>query len=71
MASLGKHFEVDYSKIRPDLKQVFQGKFYRITILSERLIRFEYNKNGKFLDAPTNFAINRNFPMPNFKVEEN
>ena len=51
-------------------KTVFQGKYYRITILSERLIRFEYNLNGQFLDLPTEFAVNRNFPRPALKVEE-
>lgn len=51
-------------------KTVFQGKTYRITILSERLIRLEYNLNGQFLDLPTEFAVNRNFPTPQLKVEE-
>lgn len=49
---------------------VFRGKYYRITILSERLIRFEYNVDGKFMDEPTEFAINRNFPIPDIKVEQ-
>lgn len=51
-------------------KTIFQGKTYRITVLSERLIRFEYNLNGQFLDLPTEFAVNRNFPNPAIKVEE-
>ena len=51
-------------------KTIFQGKTYRITVLSERLIRFEYNLNGQFLDLPTEFAINRNFPPTALKVEE-
>lgn len=49
---------------------VFKGKYYRISVLSERLIRFEYNLNGEFIDQPTEFAINRNFPPTSLKVEE-
>lgn len=57
-------------KIQVTDKRVFQGKNYRITVLSERLIRFEYNLSGQFLDLPTEFAMNRNFPLPALKVEE-
>ena len=49
---------------------VFRGKYYRITILSERLIRFEYDLEGKFMDEPTEFAINRNFSVPEMKVQQ-
>ena len=64
-----KEEKVD-KKIQITDKTIFQGKTYRITVLSERLIRFEYNLNGQFLDLPTEFAINRNFPNPALKVEE-
>lgn len=57
-------------KIQITDRTVFQGKTYRITVLSERLIRFEYSVNGQFLDLPTEFAVNRNFPNPALKVEE-
>ena len=49
---------------------VFRGQYYRITILSERLIRFEYDLEGKFMDEPTEFAINRNFSVPEMKVQQ-
>lgn len=70
MANLGKHFQVNFNDIRSNKDSIIQGKTFRITILSERLIRFEYNKDGIFLDAPTNFAINRKFEKPYFKIEE-
>lgn len=57
-------------KIQMTDKTVFQGKNYRISILTERLIRFEYNLNGQFLDLPSEFAINRNFSSTALKVEE-
>ena len=51
-------------------QNVFKGNNYRITVLSERLIRFEYNVGGEFLDWPTEFAMNRNFPEVAIKYEE-
>ena len=49
---------------------VFHGQYYRITVLSERLIRFEYDINGEFNDNLTLLVKNRNFNLPNFKVTE-
>ena len=49
---------------------IFKGQKYRITILSERLIRLEYNPKGIFTDEKTEFAINRNFPLPQMKVQQ-
>ena len=49
---------------------IFRGEKYRITILSERLIRFEYDENGIFLDLPTEFAINRSFPSFEMEVKQ-
>ena len=57
-------------KNKSTTQNVYQGKSYRITILTERLIRFEYNIGGEFLDLPTEFAINRQFPDVNLKYEE-
>ncbi len=51
-------------------ENVFTGKTYRITVLSERLLRFEYNAEGKFFDGTTHFAINKNFPKFEYKKEE-
>lgn len=42
------------------------GKTYRFTILTERLIRLEYNPNGKFEDRPTQRVIFRKFPKVEF-----
>lgn len=49
---------------------VFQGQFYRITVLSDILIRFEYNQNGNFLDELTEFVRNRKFDLPKLKVQQ-
>lgn len=70
MASIGNQFEPNMNMAYSNRKAVFQGKTYRITVLSERLVRLEYSKDGVFLDAPTLFAKNRDFPVPIFKVEQ-
>ena len=70
MYNLGAHFEVDYMKAKPNLECVIQGEKYRFTILSERLIRIQFNSNLSFHDEPTQLVINRNFNKPEFKVKE-
>ncbi len=70
MYNLGEHFKINYEKIKPNPECVFQGKYYRFTILSERLIRIEYRTDGNFLDAPTQLVINRNFKKPEFTVKQ-
>lgn len=49
---------------------VIQGKKYRISVLTDRLIRFEYNEQGVFIDRPTQRVINRFFETPKFKITE-
>ena len=51
-------------------QNVFRGNNYRITVLTDRLVRFEYSLSGEFLDAPTEFAINRDFPEISIKKDE-
>ncbi|MBE6148422.1 MAG: DUF5110 domain-containing protein [Firmicutes bacterium] len=70
MASFGKHFEVNIKQGKSQVASIKQGTLYRITVLSERLLRLEYSKDGVFNDHPTDFAINRNFEVPKFKLEE-
>ncbi|KAL4784906.1 glycosyl hydrolases family 31-domain-containing protein [Aspergillus varians] len=47
---------------------VIQGPGYRFTLLNECLIRFEWAEDGNFEDRASTFAINREFPVPNFRV---
>lgn len=55
---------------KADNKCLVQGKLYRISILTERLIRLEYSKDGVFEDRSTQTVINRNFPVTQFHVVE-
>ena len=49
---------------------VVAGKCYRFTILTERLIRMEYQLDGHFTDSATQAIVNRRFDVPSFTVEE-
>mgnify|MGYP003370438709 CR=1 FL=1 len=49
-------------------KAVVQGEKYRITILTPALVRLEYSANGQFEDRPTQSVLNRDFPVPEYKV---
>ena len=58
------------SNTKSNDKAIFKGKNYRITVLSEILIRLEYSANGIFEDRATELAIFRNFEVPEFTVKE-
>ena len=70
MYPLGKQFEIDVSKGVADEKCVFKGKKYRITVLTERLVRLEYSESGVFVDAPTQLVQNRYLGFPEFQVKQ-
>lgn len=70
MYNLGEHFKMPLEDIIANPECVYMGKKYRITILTERLIRLEYNPNGVFEDRPTEKVLNRNFEPPKFVVKE-
>ena len=62
----------DIWDIRPTAneKAVIRGKSYRITVLTDRLIRMEYEENGNFRDTATQTVLCRDFPVPAFRVTE-
>ncbi len=70
MASMDEHFKIDYSHAKAKENVIFKGQKYRITILTERLIRFEYSENGLFYDGLTERVLNRDFPVPQYTVKE-
>ena len=49
-------------------ENIILGKKYRISILTDRLIRLEYSESGVFLDKPTQRVIFRKFPKNNYTV---
>ena len=60
--------EYSLGKAREDV--IIKGNAYRITVLSECLLRLEYNPTGIFYDAPSQFALNRNFEKPNVEFKQ-
>ena len=53
---------------RPAEGAVIAGDGFRITVLTERLLRLEYEPENRFRDGATTAVINRDFPLPAFEV---
>lgn len=47
------------------------GDRFRITVLTDRLLRLEYSEDGYFEDRATQMVTNRQFCVPKFTVEDN
>ena len=71
MAGLNEHFHIDnYEQGTSLYDAIFQGKRYRITVLSDVLVRLEYSANGQFEDRPTEQVLFRRFPVPRYLKQE-
>lgn len=70
MYPLGKQFEVDYAKAQSDKRTIVQGNKYRISVISERIVRLEFSETGQFLDKPTQLIKKRNIGIPDFAVRQ-
>ena len=70
MNTLGGYFVNDFNDCKVKKENIIVGKKYRISILTDRLVRLEYNKNGKFEDHPTQRVVFRNFPKVNYTVTQ-
>lgn len=64
-----KKYELDMKPAAGEKAMVTGGK-YRFTILTECLIRMEYQEEGRFVDEPTQTVICREFPVPEYRVIE-
>lgn len=53
-----------------DKKAIVAGEKYRFTVLTDRLIRMEYDENGEFEDRATQTVVNRKLPVPHYTVEK-
>lgn len=47
---------------------VVAGKHYRITVLTDGLLRLEHSPSGRFEDRPSAVAVHRRMPVPPFTV---
>ena len=70
MYDLGSNFKIDLTYSKTPSSFVYRGKTYRISIISDTLIRFEYSETGSFNDYPTFFAQNRSFGKPKVSIVE-
>lgn len=46
-----------------------RGAQWRITLLTDRLVRLEWQDAALFVDGPTQLVVCRDFPAPTFRVE--
>lgn len=70
MGKVPEYLKFDQSNCVSKEEAIFKGQKYRITVLSDLLIRLEYAEDGKFLDRPTELVVNRNFDVPQMEVQE-
>lgn len=57
-------------KTRPQAikENMVMGAQYRITMLTEGLVRLEYSQDGEFEDRATQFAFYRDFPKTEYRL---
>lgn len=70
MAELQEHFRMHYDRILPNPNHIMKGSKYRITVLSDLLVRLEYSESGLFEDRPTELVMNRKYPVVKFEKKE-
>ena len=70
MYPLGKQFEVDYTKAKCNSKALVQGQFFRISVITERVVRLEYSPSGQFVDRPTQLVLRRDVSSCDFSVRQ-
>jgi len=68
MESIEKNLTIDNLKVKE--QSMIVGNRFRISVLSERLLRLEYNPKGVFYDGRTQLVSFRNFDKPDFAVTE-
>lgn len=65
------YFEIkNYEDAISSAAAVIRGDKYRITILSDILVRIEYSSSNKFEDRPTELVKFRKFDVPKFMKKE-
>lgn len=70
MNTIGEYFLKKKDDIEMEKENIIIGKKYRISILTERLIRLEYSKDGNFEDRASQRVIFRKFPKVVFNSSQ-
>lgn len=71
MYNLGDYFKINKQRAKANEKSIVKGEKFRFTVLTERLIRLEYNDKGNFVDDPTELVLYRDLETPKFDVIDN
>ncbi len=70
MYPLGKQFAFNSDKTKSDTKTIISGSHYRISVISEMIVRLEYSPTDTFNDKPTQLIRKRNIGIPDFSVKQ-
>ncbi len=70
MYDFGESFHINLEDLKAKPEAIIQGQKFRITILTERLVRLEYSPSFIFNDLKTELVSFRNFPVPKFEKKE-
>lgn len=68
--SLEEKKEIEKQQLLVKPENLITGKHYRISILTERLIRFEYSPTGTFYDNKSQWVQFRNFDKVNYEINQ-
>src|SRR4051794_37974157 len=69
MPRLDQHLRLKTSPVaRPEA--VLRGDRWRITVITDGLVRLEWSEDGAFEDRASTFALHRDLPVPGFEVTE-
>ena len=68
MAGYASYYVKNPKNLVAKSKYVIKGQTFRFTLLTPRLIRLEYSKDGKFEDRATSLVVNRVFDDFKFEV---
>ncbi len=71
MYDLGIQFRLNNNNAKANSENIIKGEKYRFTILTERLIRFEYSPSGNFCDNLTQLVMNRKTDRSNYHITIN
>ena len=70
MYPMGDQFKINLEDAKANDTSILKGNTYRISVLTERLLRLEYSPTGVFYDNPTMLVEKRNFNTPKFTVKQ-
>lgn len=63
MSKLNSHLFYQINDCKAENVAIFGN--VRVSVLTEKLFRVEFSKNGEFSDLPTQKVLHRNFANPN------